>query len=56
MALEKSKEIGISNALVVCDYVNVASRKTIINNGGVQDKDFIEEDGNIINRFWIKLA
>jgi predicted acetyltransferase len=55
LALEKSKEIGIKNALVVCDDHNVASRKTILKNGGVQDKNFIEEDGNIINRFWIKL-
>jgi predicted acetyltransferase len=55
LALEKSKEIGIKNALVVCDDHNVASRKIILKNGGVQDKNFIEEDGNIINRFWIKL-
>lgn len=54
-ALEKSKEIGINKALVVCDDYNTASRKTIINNGGVQDKDFIDEDGNVINRFWIEL-
>ena len=55
MALKKSQEIGIKSALVVCDHDNIASRKTIMNNGGVQDKDFIEEDGNIINRFWINL-
>ena len=54
-ALEKSKEIGINKALVVCDDYNTASKKTIINNGGVQDKDFIDEDGNVINRFWIEL-
>ncbi|AOZ90788.1 GNAT family N-acetyltransferase [Paenibacillus crassostreae] len=55
LSLERSKEIGISNALVVCDDYNIASRKTILNNGGVQDSNFIEEDGNVINRFWIKL-
>ncbi|MHA0858483.1 GNAT family N-acetyltransferase [Paenibacillus sp. CMAA1364] len=55
LALGKSKEIGIKNVLVVCDDHNVASRKTILKNGGVQDKDFVEEDGNVINRFWIKL-
>lgn len=55
LALERSKEKGINNALVVCDDHNVASRKTILKNGGVRDKDYIEEDGNRINRFWIKL-
>nr|WP_307197765.1 hypothetical protein [Neobacillus niacini] len=27
----------------------------IINNGGILDSDFIEEDGKIIKRFWIEI-
>jgi predicted acetyltransferase len=55
LALEKAKELGISRALVVCDSDNIASKKTIIQNGGTPDKDYIEEDGNRVNRFWIEL-
>jgi predicted acetyltransferase len=53
LALEKTKDLGIKKVLVVCDSDNIASKKTIIKNGGIQDKDYIEEDGNTINRFWI---
>lgn len=54
LSLEKANELGIKKALVVCDEDNTGSYKTIINNGGVPDFDFIEEDGNIIKRFWIE--
>lgn len=55
LSLEKAKEIGIQKALVVCDEHNTGSFKTITNNGGIPDADFIEDDGNIIKRFWIEL-
>jgi predicted acetyltransferase len=55
LSLEKAKELGIKKVLVVCDDHNIASKKTILNNGGVPDHDYIEEDGNIINRFWIEV-
>ncbi|QST01140.1 GNAT family N-acetyltransferase [Pontibacillus sp. ALD_SL1] len=53
LALEKAKELGIQEALVVCDADNEGSMKTILNNGGVQDADHIEENGNVVKRFWI---
>ncbi|MDP4086303.1 MAG: GNAT family N-acetyltransferase [Bacillota bacterium] len=56
LSLEKAKEIGIQKALVVCDAWNIGSEKTILNNGGIPDKDYIEEDGNIIKRFWIDIS
>lgn len=55
LSLEKAKELGIEKALVVCDYDNVASKRTILNNGGVADTSYTEDDGNIIERFWITL-
>ncbi len=55
LALEKAKELGIPRALVVCDSENIASKKTIIRNGGTPDTDYVEEDGNLVNRFWIEL-
>lgn len=54
LALEKAKEIGIKKALVVCDEVNIASERTIQKNGGIPDTDFVEEDGNVIKRYWIE--
>ncbi|SDM59704.1 Predicted acetyltransferase [Bacillus sp. OK048] len=54
LSLEKAKELGIRKALVVCNEDNTGSFKTIINNGGIPDSDFIEDDGNIIKRFWIE--
>ncbi|OWT50714.1 GNAT family N-acetyltransferase [Bacillus sp. K2I17] len=55
LSLEKTKELNITKALVVCDEVNTASEKTILHNGGLRDDDFIEEDGNVVRRFWIEL-
>ncbi|RDY70074.1 GNAT family acetyltransferase [Halobacillus trueperi] len=55
LSLEKSKELGIPRALVVCDEINTGSMKTILNNGGIEDEDFIEEDGNVVKRYWIEL-
>ncbi|HGH7181020.1 TPA: GNAT family N-acetyltransferase [Bacillus luti] len=55
LSLEKTKELNITKALVVCDEVNTASEKTILHNGGLRDKDFTEENGNIVRRFWIEL-
>ncbi|ETT72005.1 acetyltransferase, GNAT family protein [Paenibacillus sp. FSL R7-277] len=52
-ALLKSAELGIEQALVVCDSVNTASERTIRRNGGIEDSEYIEEDGNVIRRFWI---
>lgn len=54
LALEKAKELGIKNVLVVCDQSNIASEKTIIKNGGKPDTSFTEENGNVVKRFWIE--
>jgi predicted acetyltransferase len=55
LALGKALELGINKVLVVCAATNIASKKTIENNGGMQDKDYNEEDGEIINRYWIEV-
>ncbi|KFN03081.1 GNAT family acetyltransferase [Bacillus clarus] len=55
LSLEKTKELSITKVLVVCDEWNTASEKTILHNGGLRDKDFIEEGGNVVRRYWIEL-
>ncbi|PPA69962.1 GNAT family N-acetyltransferase [Jeotgalibacillus proteolyticus] len=53
LALAEAKILGISKALVVCDADNTASEKTIQKNNGIPTSDFVEEDGNVIKRYWI---
>lgn len=55
LSLEKTKALGITKVLVVCDEENIASKKTILHNGGQRDDDFIEADGNVVRRYWITL-
>lgn len=55
LSLEIVKEFEISKVLVVCDETNIGSTKTILNNGGIEDDRFVEEDGNVVRRFWIGL-
>ncbi|EEL49939.1 MULTISPECIES: GNAT family N-acetyltransferase [Bacillus cereus group] len=55
LSLEKIKELDVTKVLVVCDEWNVASEKTILHNRGLRDSDFIEENGNVVRRYWIDL-
>ncbi len=55
LSLEKAKQLNITKALIVCDEVNTASEKTIYITAGFVMRDFIEEDGNVVRRFWIEL-
>ena len=56
LSLSEAKKIGIKEVLVVCDADNVGSERTIIKNGGRADADYIEDDGNIIKRYWIEIV
>lgn len=53
-ALKKCDELGIDRVLVTCNDDNIGSAKTIVKNGGIEDKSFIEEDGTVVRRFWIE--
>ena len=54
LSLGKAHSIGIDHALIVCDAWNEASKRTILRANGVKDEDFVEEDGNVILRYWVK--
>lgn len=54
LSLLEARKLGIHDVLVVCDSGNIGSEKTIIKNGGIPDTDYIEKDGNVIKRYWIK--
>ena len=55
LALEKCRDLGIEKALVSCDRDNIGSVKTILKNGGVFEKEFAEDNGNIVHQYWITL-
>lgn len=54
LALKKCKELGIDNVLMDCDKTNVASRKSIIKNGGILENE-VYVNNEFIQRFWISL-
>lgn len=56
LALEKCRELGIEKALVTCDKDNIASAKTAQRNGGILENEVVEDDGNIVERYWITLS
>jgi len=55
LALDILRQKGVDRALITCNADNVASKKTILACGGVEDTPTIEEDGTVIKRFWITL-
>lgn len=54
-SLQKTRELGLKKVLIVCNKGNIGSERTIIKNGGKFDSEYIEENGNIVRRFWIEL-
>ena len=55
LALDKCRGSGAEKVLVTCDKDNIASAKTAMKNGGVLEDEFAEENGNIVQRYWINL-
>ena len=55
LSLIECKKLGITKVLVVCDKSNIASAKSIIKNGGILENEFLDEDGEVQQRFWINL-
>ena len=55
LALIECKKLGIDKVLMVCDKSNIASAKSIFKNGGILEDEFMDEDGEIQQRYWIEL-
>ena len=55
MALIECLKLNIRKVLITCDKDNVASAKTIINNGGILENEKPEGNG-ITQRYWISLG
>ena len=55
LALLECKKMGLSRVLIVCDKENVGSAKAIVRNGGVLENEIVDEDGVVVQRYWISL-
>lgn len=55
LALDKYREIGVDRVLLSCDKNNIGSIKTVLKNNGIFDMEFTEENGNIVQQYWITL-
>ena len=53
LALMECKQLGIEKVLMVCDKTNIGSAKSIMKNGGILENEFIDQNGNIQQRYWI---
>jgi predicted acetyltransferase len=56
IALEKCRNSGMGRVLITCNKDNIASAKTIIANGGSFENELAEDDGNIVQRYWIEFG
>ena len=56
LALIECRKLGIEKVLMTCDRDNIASAKSIINNGGILENEFINSDGVIEQRYWITIC
>lgn len=56
LSLAECKKLGIEKVLMVCDKSNIASAKTILKNGGVLENELLDQDGEVIQRYWITLT
>lgn len=56
LGLEQAAALGIGSALLTCDKTNLPSAKTIQRCGGVLENEVAEDDGNIVQRYWVPTA
>ena len=55
-ALEYCKnELKLDKVMLGCNKENEASKRTILNAGGVLEKEYQTDDGEIVQKYWIKL-
>lgn len=55
LALIEAKKLGINKVLMCCEKRNIASAKSIMNNGGVLENEVVI-DGVVKQRYWINNA
>ncbi len=56
LALEYCKEIGLTEVLLTCDKSNIASAKTIRKCSGKLEHETSQENGDVLQRYWISIV
>jgi len=56
LALERCKELDMKKVLITCREGNIASAKTAMHHGAVYENSIVEEDGKVVQRYWIDLT
>lgn len=55
LALGECRQLRLGRVLLCCDKTNIASAKTILSGGGVLENEVPQEDGPLLQRYWITL-
>lgn len=56
LGIEEAKKLNLKRVLVTCNKDNTGSAGAIKNNHGILENEFKEENGNIVERYWINLT
>ena len=56
LALIECRKLGIERVLMTCDRDNIASARSIVNNGGILENEFVNSEGVIEQRYWITVG
>ena len=56
LGLKKAKNMKIDKVLLTCDKSNIGSVKTIRSNHGVLEDEYQDENGEIIQRYWVDVS
>jgi len=56
LALAECEKLGIMDALVTCNKDNYPSAAVIKKCGGILENEFVEDDGTVVERYWIHLG
>lgn len=55
LVLDEYRNLGLKKVLITCDVDNIGSRKVILANGGIFEKN-VDVDQSMKERYWITLA
>lgn len=55
LALIECRKLGIDRVLMTCEKDNIGSAKSILKNGGVLENEFVNSEGCVEQRYWIKV-
>ena len=55
LALIECRKLGIDRVLMTCEKNNIGSAKSILKNGGVLENEFVNSEGCVEQRYWIRV-